>query len=512
MKSQTKTQKPARLNSSFIWIGLTQALTVIGAWAIAVGENVFRVFALGSVTMAMLVSLVISFEAGLTAMIFFEPFRGFLRRLQYLVVPYSQSEPIHLITPVVTFVAFLLLLQRQKLEIFRATPLAGAVSILAAVYFIQIFNPLQGSLFVGLTGALFFLVPVVWFYFGQSAQPEFVPKVLRLVVILSIAASFYGVYQMVFGYPAFEQYWIDNTDLYSSIAVYNVKRALATFNSAEEWGRYVQLGCIVAFGLGISRTEGNKRLFWLAGGVVLMAMLALTGQRSSIFGLFLGLIVLFLTGAGSARAVFARLTLLCAPLVLIFALSAFVSDDDGHDLNEGESVNAMLTHTTKGTVKPAGEGSLYARFQTWTRIITEDLPSNPIGNGIGADGLAASRETNNTDDPTDNHFLSVALSAGVPAALLLIWIFVRSLILSFRLWRNSDPDSPDYGLWRIALALIASFFLNNFFGTSFTIYSVAPIGWLVIGWISVAYSRALYEEDREQPETEFIPFGRNSYK
>jgi hypothetical protein len=179
------------------------------------------------------------------------------------------------------------------------------------------------------------------------------------------------------------------------------------------------------------------------------------------------------------------MSLLFVPLILIFALSGYISDDEG---NEGESVNTMLTHTTKGTVKPTGEGSLYARFETWSRIITRDLPSNPLGNGIGADGLAASRETNNTDDPTDNHFLSVALSAGIPAALLLIWILIRTLILSFRLMRNCERGSDEYDLWRIAIALVASFVLNNIFGTTFTIYSVAPIGWLIIGWVSSSYS------------------------
>jgi hypothetical protein len=505
MKQQAKSEKQARFNSSIVWFGATQFLTVIGAWAAAASDNVFRIFALGSVTGAMLVSLIISFEAGLMAMIFFEPFRGFLRRLQYTIVPYSQSEPIHLITPVVTFVAFLLVLQRQKLEIVRATALAGAVSILGAIYFAQIFNPLQGSIFVGLTGALFFLVPVAWFYFGQAVQPGFVPKVLRLVVILGIGASFHGVYQMVFGYPAFEQYWIDNTDLYTSISVNRVTRALATFNSAEEWGRYIQLGCIVAFGLGISKTEGAKRLLWHICGVILIVMLALTGQRTAIFGLLLGLTVLFLTGARSSRAVFVRLALLFAPVILAFALSAYVSDDEGAEVNADEGVNTMLTHTTKGTIKPTGEGSLYARFETWTRIVTKDLPANPMGNGLGADGLAATRETNNTDDPTDNHFLTVALSAGVPAALILIWIFIRSSVLSFRLWRNSDPDSTESVLWRIALALMASFFLNNIFGTTFTIYSVAPLGWLVIGWISAGYSRLQYDFQIDNQNQEINP-------
>jgi hypothetical protein len=492
MKYQTKTQKRPWINSSFLLFGATQVFTIIGVWAAATGGQLFRLFALGSVTATMLVSLCVSLETGLLAILLFEPFRGFLRRAQYLFVPYSQSEPIHLLTPIIAFVAFLLLLQRQKLKIFRASKLAAPVSVLAAIYFVQIFNPLQGGLFVGLTGALFFLVPVSWFYFGQAANTDFVPKALRVIVFLALISSFYGIYQMVFGYPSFEQYWIDNTDLYTSIAVNKVTRALATFNSAEEWGRYIQLGCIIAFGLGVSKSEGGRRFFWLVCGASLILMLALTGQRSAVFGLFLGLTVLFLTGAVNLRAAFARMSLLFVPLILIFAVSGYISDDEG---NEGESVNTMLTHTTKGTVKPTGEGSLYARFETWSRIITRDLPANPLGNGIGADGLAATREANINEDPTDNHFLSVALSAGVPAAILLIWILYRSLILSLHLLRTSEFGSAEHNYWRIAAALLASFFLNNIFGTTFTIYSVAPIGWLIIGWISSAYGKIEFETE-----------------
>src|SRR5206468_8107382 len=123
------------------------------------------------------------------------------------------------------------------------------------------------------------------------------PRVLKAIVVLGILASLYGVYQMLVGYPAFEQYWLDNTDGYESIAIYGVTRAIATFSNAEEWGRYVQLGCLIAFGLAASRSEGKFRPMWLIFAVILAAMLALTGQRSSIFGLFLGLTVLFFAGA-----------------------------------------------------------------------------------------------------------------------------------------------------------------------------------------------------------------------
>lgn len=446
--------------------------------------------------MGMLVPLAVSLEAGLTAMILFEPFRGILRRLQYLIVPYSQSEPIHLITPVITFFAFILVLQRKKLTLFYATPLAATVSILTFICFLQIFNPLQGGLFVGFSGAMYYLVPMVWFYFGQEANPEFFPKVLRVIVFLGIICSLHGVYQTVVGYPAFEQYWIENTDKYESIAVYNVTRALATFSNSEEWGRYVQIGSLIAFGLGMSKTEGSKRVLWFCCAFTLCGMLALTGQRTSIFGLLLGLAILTLTGAKTIGSALGRVFLLCAPFVLIIVLSGSIDENEGYDLDDSQGVNTMLTHTTKGTVNPASEGSLYARFETWSFLITEVIPSNPVGAGLGASSLSASR--NSTDDrPVDNHFLTMAVSIGVPATLLLIWILFRAFGICFRKWRESTTDSIEFSNWRIAMALMSSFILNNFFGTSFAIYSVAPIGWLLLGWISANTQKSLSKTDED---------------
>ena len=66
-------------------------------------------------------------------------------------------------------------------------------------------------------------------------------------MVLGILTSLYGLYQLAFGFPSFEQYWIDNTEFYNSISVGNVKRALATYSSAEEWGRYIEIGALIAF-------------------------------------------------------------------------------------------------------------------------------------------------------------------------------------------------------------------------------------------------------------------------
>ena len=171
-----------------------------------------------------------------------------------------------------------------------------------------------------------------------------------------------------------------------------------------------------------------------------------------------------------------------------------LSEDDG--FNSDSKVGTMVTHTSKGLVDPASEGSLAVRLETWSELVTETLPSNPLGTGLGSTTLGATRTQVNDDSAIDNHFLSLALSAGIPAALLLLWILLRSLIFCFRSWRDSTPGTERCDLWRIMLALNATFILNNFFGTSFTIYSIAPLGWLMIGWVSAQMAEVPRENSR----------------
>jgi len=497
-------KKRSARRSPLLWLVPTQAMAFFAAIAAAAGENLLRIAMLGGMLWVMLAPLLISLEAGLTAVMIFEPFRGFLRRAQYIFVPYSQTEPIHMLVPIVTVCAFLMVLFRHKLETIRLTPLAGWTTALAAICLVQMFNPLQGSLFVGLTGGLFYLVPMAWFYFGQTVNDDFVPRLLRIIVIIGLIASLYGVYQLIFGYPFFEKYWIDNTDLYNSIAVAKIQRALATFNNSEEWGRYIQIGCTIAIGLGMCRQEGNKRILWFAAAAALFVMIAFTGQRTSIFGLMLSAAILFLTGAKSLQSAVARLLLMFLPIVLVFALSKSLGEDAGNESDENDRVGTMLTHSTKGTMNPTGEGSLEARFDTWSQVLTRDIPSNPVGNGLGSTTLAGTRENIANSVPIDNHFFSLAISAGVPAALLLILIMGRALVFCFRGWRRSEPDSREANLWRIMMALIAAFILNNFFGTTFIIYSAAPIGWLLIGWTSAEYGKLKASESdylvKDEPE------------
>jgi hypothetical protein len=429
--------------------------------------------------------LLVSLEAGLMAMMLFEPMRGFLRRAQYMFIPYSQTDPIHILTPIVTLLAFAMLLHRRKLGILRATPLAGLVSILGLIYFLQIFNPLQGGLSVGFSGALFVLVPVAWFYFGQTIKPNFLETVFRVIVVLGIITSLYGVYQLAFGFPSYEQYWIDHTDFYTSISVGNVQRALATYSSAEEWGRYIEIGALIAFGFATGSANLARRAGWFLCGVILTVMLLLTGQRTAMFGLILGSVVLLLLGAQTWRAVAGRALLVLAPVLLVTVLVKAPTNDDMLSHGADDRLGSVLSHTARGTLRPTQEDSLQERLKNWTWFATDLVPYRPLGIGLGGTSLGAWRFNTEMDlPPIDSYFISTVVTCGLPTALLFMWILIKAARMSWRLFRSTEPGSSENRVWRIAATLMPVLILNSLFGNTFTLYSVAPIGWLLIGWIS----------------------------
>ena len=321
-------------------------------------------------------------------------------------------------------------------------------------------------------------------------KPAFMETALRVLVVLGVLTSLYGLYQLLFGFPSFEQYWIDNTEFYNSISVGNVKRALATYSSAEEWGRYIEIGAIVALSFGACAGRHLRRAAWFVCGGALTLMLLLTGQRTSIFGLIFGVFILLMLGAKTRRGAVARLLLALVPVVLVAVFVQAPTNDDMLSHDSDDKMGAVLSHTARGTLRPAQEDSLQERIKNWTFFATDVVPYRPLGIGLGGTSLGAWRFNTEVDlPPIDSYFISTVLACGLPAALLFIWILWRATRMSWRAFRSAEPGSPEARVWRIAATLMPVLILNNLFGNTFTLYSVAPVGWLLVGWISAAQLR-----------------------
>lgn len=481
-------KRPAR--SVWIWFAPVQAAALFTVFAIASGGQMLRNWILGALVSLMALPLLVGLEASLFAMMLFEPFRGIIRRAQYLFVTYTDQDPIHVLTPIVTILAFAVLLRKHRLHILWASPLAGWVTALSAIYLLEVLNPLQGGLMVGLAGAMFVLVPTLWFYFGQTVDEKFISNGMKLVVALAVVTSLYGIYQMLFGYPAFEQYWIDNTDFYNSIAVGHIERALATFCSAEEWGRYVELAAIVAFGFAAKRSRLAVRASWFATGALLVGFVVLTGQRTAVFGLLAGVVALIVLGARTLPRGLARLGALAIPAVLLVVMMPAPSADEMWSNDETQTVSTVLSHTKRGVLQPAGEESFQVRLTNWAYLFTDVVPYRPLGAGTGAGTLGEARFNDDSDlPPIDSSIIVHAIAFGIPGLLLFIWIVSRSVWLSWRSARYEVLKDTGPNVSRIVAALMCALALNSMFGLTFTLYSVAPLAWLLIGWISAQAAR-----------------------
>src|SRR5882762_5031564 len=125
MSSHVLTERPIEASTSRrplkLWPVITLPLSALAVLAVNAGGEALRWLGLGALAWSLALPLLVSLEAGLFAMMLFEPLRGFLRRAQYLFLPYSQTDPIHVVTPLITLLAFAMLLQRRKLRLFRYT-------------------------------------------------------------------------------------------------------------------------------------------------------------------------------------------------------------------------------------------------------------------------------------------------------------------------------------------------------------------------------------------------------
>jgi hypothetical protein len=482
--------QPNALRRPLVWVLPFQAASALTAFAVTSGGQVLRTLLLGGLACLMTLPLLASLEACLVALMLFEPNRGLLRRAQYLLVEYSAFDPIHALSPAVTFLAFAALVKVRGLRILWESALAVPFSVLTFIYCLQIFNPLQGAFSVGVSGVIYMLVPMLWFYFGQAVKPQFMATALRLLIALGLVCSLHGIYQLAAGFPPFEQYWMDNTEFYTSLNVGHVKRAFATFSSAEEWGRYIEFGAVAAFGFALGARRGAARLGYAAAGLALAAMLFVTGQRSSIFGMLAGIAALALVGAPTFRAACGRLALMVFCGLLVVTLAKPPSEDDMWSKGSDEKFETMLSHSARGTLNPAKEASLQERFDMWTNLMTRVVPYRPLGHGLGAGSLASVRFNNLKElMPIDSFFVVVIIACGVPAALILVWVLGRAAALAVVVARRAAPHTPEATVARVVAALLPALILNNVIGLTFSIYSCAPIGWLLVGWVSAEATR-----------------------
>lgn len=388
---------------------------------------------------------------------------GSMRRILAVRDLIGLGDPL-LLVATVTWVALAVVAVKHGALRHRSA-LTAAVLVLIGLLALSALNPIQGGLVVGLAGVFLIVVPMLAFLVGRALVDErLLRRLLQVVVVLSVAAALYGLWQTFVGFPSWDERWIAERG-YAALNVGGVIRAFASFSAASEYAMFLGVGVVVVVAFARS-----PRRAALAAAALLVLSLALWYESSRGIVVTTLATVVLLTAVRRGVPLWKTLGLVVAALVSLPWLAgqlapARFGDDPG---------SALARHQVQGLADPFGEEStLPSHIDMMVSGVTGALVQ-PVGDGVGAITHAADRfggRAGGTEVDAGN----VGVAAGLPG--LLAYGAVVMLGLGRTYWlaaRRRDPVAF------AALGIVVVTFMQWLNGGH---YAVTFLPWLVLGWV-----------------------------
>ncbi|MEM6785166.1 MAG: hypothetical protein AAF624_15705 [Bacteroidota bacterium] len=391
------------------WTALKPVLITLGValfcgWAVATeqarlaiaGGMLFALIAAGSVTPRLMIVVLLGILC----------FLGDFRRFITITYPNSGQDPILLVPPLVVGLMVASLVATKSLRFDSA--LSKWVVALLILMTLQILNPAQGGMSVGIAGTLFTIVPVCWFWLGQIyATEEMINKlVLVAMPVIAVLAGILGLYQVFVGFLPFEQEWID-TEGYSSLWVASdVVRPFSWFTAASEYAGFLMMAIVALWAMVSTR----KRLDLLPVVAFLVIALFLIGSRGPIVKvLALVPLVWAITSQSAAswvpRLVLAVVITIGAAGYSLTAVSSMEMESGAADVLVGRNADGLLNPMDAETSTVGKHGDMMERG-----FISGF--STPLGLGLGSTTPAAKKFGGNRKS-SEIDYTNLILSLGL---------------------------------------------------------------------------------------------------
>jgi hypothetical protein len=388
---------------------------------------------------------------------------GLVRRL----VPRADAAPVDplLVVGAAALVVLALAAARQG-AVRGGSALSKGVLLLALLFCVGAFNPYQGGLATGIGGLFFVLLPLLGFWIGKVfCDDTTLSGLLKLVGALALASGLYGLVQTFSHFPSWDQAWIQNLG-YSALHVGDTIRPFGTFSSAQEYGNFLGIGLAVWICFGL-----RTRLVALTVAVSAVIGVAVFYQSSR------SLVVYLLLALGLAVAARLRLPPLGAGLVaVVFLVALFGVVSAVGETTPGSSPTAVLAaHQIQGLADPLNpESSTLLGHVSNAAQGLRSVSTYPLGEGTGVISIASSKFGGvGADTELDPSNAAVAL--GIPGLL----VYLMVLFIAFpRAYRVALARRDALSAVVLCVLVVTLFqWLNG--GQ----YAVAPLPWLVLGWL-----------------------------
>lgn len=276
--------------------------------------------------LVLFLALLMRIGAGITLFLCVIPFLGMFRRIMLTLSPVS-ADPLLLVIPTFTFMLFLVITvsyRRHVRVVLRQSLTARLTLLLMAVFALQIANPLQGSIAVGLAGTIYYLVPLCWFFIGKVlVTPSLFGRALSIFLVVSCVSASYGLMQEYRGLPDYDLQWaLHAASTYSALYVsVGSIRAFGPMSSAAEYTVFVGTAFLALAALLIYHAKHHHVL----PAALLLLALFLESSRGALISSSVTVLVLVTLRQHSRR--FAAMVLL---VILVGGAVAYAQFSAAH--------------------------------------------------------------------------------------------------------------------------------------------------------------------------------------
>jgi hypothetical protein len=391
---------------------------------------------------------------------------GDVRRMLIPVAGWSGTDPLLLIAPAATCLLFVTAVLSNRLAL--DTWVSRLIALFMGYMTLQIFNPTQGGLMVGIAGGMLYLIPMLWFWVGKAfATRRFVHLwFYRIMPALAVLAALMGVYQFAYGWLPYQLDWYRISGYTAVGPSEDLLRSISIFPNITEYIFYI--GVVI-----VSSVAAMFKKDWTYALLVpfLFGAMFIAGSRGPILMLIIVIAILYTIQGRSLATWGPRLavTLVLGLVFLTWGLSqaGTVSQQVGHErashiLNRQAQ---LLPSGNKNGGTVAVHGNLFYLGLKWGF-------EQPLGRGIGSTTQAGAK-FGDGGGSTEKDLTDMFVAGGVIGGFLYLAVVLTTAVTAVRFWHAERSI--------IALAIVG---ILAFMGLSWLKpghYCLTPLVWLTIG-------------------------------
>lgn len=421
-----------------------------------------------AVLAAFLIALALwSRPAGIVTTLAYLVLMGDYRRYAGFLQGYPSSDPLLLVAPTAVFFLSALVFVDGRAK--GASTLGALVAMFSLLMAAEVFNPEQGGIAVGFAGALFYFIPMLWFWIGRAyGTGALTQQVLRwLIIPAAICTALLGIYQAFYGLLPFEAAWArDKADAFSALFVSQSVRPFGFFTSPAEHVRFLLIGSVITVA------------YWLRGRSLVIVILPLL-FAAMFLGSSRGPVVMFTLTTVTLWSVLSRSSALWVPRAVLAAAiagSALAAGLIGLQQARLDSrIEALVTHQVEGLLNPTDteKSTAVGHIALAGEGLMEGVTS-PAGKGLGATTIGASKFGSGAYS-AEVDLANMFYSLGILGGALYLAVIVAAIVAAVSLWR-ARRDAVALAMLGTGLCTLSAWLLGGE-------YAIDAILWFVLGAI-----------------------------